>query len=593
MHGDRELGVRRAFDLTCHNLPGAAVRLFLLLARAPLAGFTAEAAGALADADPGTAADLIGRLALAHLIERYADGRYRMHDLLRQYAATRDFPASPLDDVRTAIRRLVEWQLAVVGWASSSLGIPRLLIPPAGPGLRPSSWPVRPADRKAAERWLERERPNLVSSVRYAAQHDPTPAAWRLALELRGFLRLRRYSGDWMVTAASADRIAERLGDAQAQAACAHSLGHAHWGLGSYDAAMEHFSRALERSRQSGWAEGVTGALSALGAVHHELGLHENAIGYYRQALASEGGPADDGSPASTELRIITEGSLGLVYQSVGRLREAADCFQAVLDLIGREADQRSDQVATSLGNLGMAQADLGDLAQAHDLMSRALNLYRQAGSRNGEANVLVGLAGVDAERGRHGEATYQSVLALRIARDIGDRRIECDALVAMALSRRWRGEAAAARERLTEAIGVAERIGYGRGLPEALCLLAAVELDLDDLPGATISCDRALDLAHTAGHRPTEARALQVAAQLSLAGGRYDAALRRARDALAISRELGMKLVEARTLGTLSQILMATEDQAAEAVARQAADLLAATGAIAGPPEDPAELQL
>jgi hypothetical protein len=80
--------------------------------------------------------------------------------------------------------------------------------------------------------------------------------------------------------------------------------------------------------------------------------------------------------------------------------------------------------------------------------------------------------------------------------------------------------------------------------VPEAVCLLAAVELDLGDLPGATASCDRALALARTAGHRPTEAR----------------------------------------VLCTLSQILMVTDPRAAQAAARHAADLLAVTGAAAGP---------
>lgn len=179
--------------------------------------------------------------------------------------------------------------------------------------------------------------------------------------------------------------------------------------------------------------------------------------------------PAPRASPS--ELRIITQGSLGLVYQSVGRLREAVACFQAPLDLVGSEADERPDAVATTLGNLGMAGADLGELAQAQDLRSRALNLYRQAGSLNGETNGLTGLASVNAECGRHDEATYQVTLALRIARDIGDRRIECDALVALARSRRLRGESPAARQRGTEAIATAEQIGYGRGVPDALCI--------------------------------------------------------------------------------------------------------------------------
>jgi tetratricopeptide (TPR) repeat protein len=157
-------------------------------------------------------------------------------------------------------------------------------------------------------------------------------------------------------------------------------------------------------------------------------------------------------------LRLITVGSLGLVYQTIGHPRAAIDAFCAAMAL-AEELDA-ADHVATSLG---LSHLQLGDLDQARDLLDRALLSYRQVGSRNGEANVLSGLATLNAEVGRYDEAAYQATLALRIARDIEDRRIECDALLALGSVLHQRDDLDGARLRLTSAMDVGRLIGYER----------------------------------------------------------------------------------------------------------------------------------
>src|SRR5262249_36135753 len=87
--GGAASGGRAAFDLPPDALPPDARRLFRLLGLVPGPDFTPAAAAALAGTDPESGARLLERLAVAHAADEHAPGRYRLHDLLRHYAAER------------------------------------------------------------------------------------------------------------------------------------------------------------------------------------------------------------------------------------------------------------------------------------------------------------------------------------------------------------------------------------------------------------------------------------------------------------------------------------------------------------------------
>ncbi|MFD0560533.1 DNA-binding SARP family transcriptional activator [Stackebrandtia endophytica] len=78
-------------DLSFHRLPEAAKALFCRLGTLPGEDFSAELIGAVSkDADSDEEVDRrIRRLVTAHLLEEHHHRRYRMHDLVRLYAAKR------------------------------------------------------------------------------------------------------------------------------------------------------------------------------------------------------------------------------------------------------------------------------------------------------------------------------------------------------------------------------------------------------------------------------------------------------------------------------------------------------------------------
>lgn len=570
---DPEADLRSALDLSYRGLSAQAATLLRRLGGFPGTDLDVPAAAALCGGTREETADLLAELTTAHLVEEQIPGRYALHDLVRLHAARLGREDAPAE--RAAARgRLLLWYLAGTRHACRILGIPRLLVPDADWDEPPAGGP-QPQTPETAGQWLETERANMVAVICQGADRQDGAPGWHLALELRGFFRLRRYTADWTATATRAAQEAAQSADPRTRAALAHNLGHAHWSAGRYAEALHHYRQALAESERAAWHEGQGASLSALGAVHHENARADEAISCYRRALAVIG---RDGSGSGGPMELITVGSLGLVYQSVGRLADAVECFGRVLAI--SEGTGARDLMATSLGNLGQCHQEMGDLRRARDTLTRALALYREVGSRNGEANVLTGLAVVSAETGDRDDAAYRSALALRLARDIGDRRIECDALAVSGLAAARRGDLAAASWRFKEAMDLAEQTGYGRGLPLALTELGAVRLREERLEQAAQLVRRAVTLARTARHRPDEARALTVLAGVQLARGDYDGAARHARSALALHRHLGRPLGEARACEVLGDIVHAVQGAAgAEPHWRQALRLYEQTG--------------
>lgn len=84
--GDSRTGVRSALDLSYAHLPSAAQRMFRLLGRSSRPELDAEDAAALSRSSPDEARNLLEELVGRHLLMRPRAGRYRLHELVREYA---------------------------------------------------------------------------------------------------------------------------------------------------------------------------------------------------------------------------------------------------------------------------------------------------------------------------------------------------------------------------------------------------------------------------------------------------------------------------------------------------------------------------
>lgn len=499
VEGDEQAAVRAAFDLSYDRLPPQTRLQFRLLGLAPGADVTAPAAAALAGVAVADAGRQLRRLAAAHLLESSAPGRYRMHALLRLYAADRVDSDDQPGARSAATHRLAAWYLGTLDAAASLLypDMLRLSVPAAPAGVALAGF----AGHSAALRWLDAECDNLTAAIRQFAGHELPRYAWLLADGLRGYFHLRWRTTDWLTASHTAHDAALAAGDAAAQAAAQISLGHLSWALRRHHDAIDHYAVAAALARQSGWDAAEAAALGNAGGVYNDVGQPREAISCMTAGLEL------DRRAGRQELQINKLANLGYDCRILGRLQDAAThCDEAV-----RLAIQAgySGSEAHALTNNAQVQQDLGQLKRAHHELTRALKLYRQIGDRAGEADVLANLAAVSRDAGDFADALERANEALTLAKLIGDPRTEIDALLALAATHLRLGNYEQAADLARTAHQISGDEGTLHQQAQAHLCLAAICRHLGDYQQSRAHGRQALAIARQAGYQPIEDQAV------------------------------------------------------------------------------------
>ncbi|WP_406631441.1 BTAD domain-containing putative transcriptional regulator [Amycolatopsis sp. WGS_07] len=531
--GDQQAAVRVAFDLSHAARSAEAQRLFRLLSLVPGADFDAEAVAALSGVETTRAVALLDRLAAAHLVEHHAPGRYRFHDLLRQYAAEQAGRLEPAEERERALRRLYDWYLAGVDGAARLLYPHMLRLPVSGV---PSAF----AGLGEALAWLDTERGNLVAAVRFAASDSPRPMAWQLADALRGYFWMCMRRVEWLAVAEAGLSAADAEGGPREQAAARLSLADLHFRQGRYQQAVRHYTASLLLARQAGWTEAQAAVLGNLGCVYWQSGRLAAAAFRFGRGLALS---RRIGQPAG---EAVAFGNLGLVHWEMGRLAEAAEHYTQALRRYRRIGSRYGE--AINLANLGQTQHARGRTAEAVELLCRSLDLQCEAGNRAGEAETRSRLALAHSDRGHRAMALECASTGLALAREAGDPRTEAEALAALASVLARFGDRPEAIRRYEQALDLIRETGDR--YPEADALIGLTTVTADPGPAR-----QALALAERAGYRALRGQALTALAGALLARGDPGAAAEHARSALAVHRETGHGPGEARTLALLSRL--------------------------------------
>jgi tetratricopeptide (TPR) repeat protein/transcriptional regulator with XRE-family HTH domain len=330
--GDERTAVRTVFSWSYHRLPPDTARTFRTIGLFPGRDFTIRAIAA-ATGTPHLADDLVD----AHLLERHGD-RFRLHDLLRDYAAELA-AADPPAHRSAALRALLDHYLAAAATAVDLLHTPeptrRRRVP-----LDPDPAITTPTE---AETWLAAERPNLMAAAVLATDGWPdhvvdlATVLWR-HLYQRGHHVDAIALQDYAMTALGPDGAPADRTDALINKANLNQQ------LARYPEAMADLRQAVDLAQQGAYRLGQARASTALGVVQSRLHQHAEAVANLSQALAYV---RETGSTTG-EVRVLT--NLASAYGNGGRHLEAIDCFQQALTLAGEIGDQ--DVAAAALSGL-------------------------------------------------------------------------------------------------------------------------------------------------------------------------------------------------------------------------------------------------
>ena len=542
------LSVAAAFDLSYADLKPDQQRLFRRLGLHPGADMDAYAAAALDGTDLAAARRGLEALYDQYLLIEPAQGRYRMHDLIREHAralAERDDPDSDRDQ---ATARLLDYYQHTAARADAL--ITRQARPALVPadGTIPAAVPAM-ADQEQALAWVRAERASLLACLDHATGTGQHARVTALTADLAGLLRRDGPWADAIARHTAAMQAAQYLGDRLGQANALSDLGDVRRLTGDYPAAAQLLEQALSIYRDLGDRLGQAHALRDLGVVRWLTGDYPAAAQLLEQALS--------------------------IYRDLG---------------------DRHGQ-AHALRDLGAVRRLTDDYPAAAQLLEQALSIYRDLGDRHGQAHALHYLGYVRRMTGDYPAAAQTQEQALSICRDLGDRLGEANALRRLGDVRRLTGDYPAAAQLLEQALSICRDLGDRHGLANALSNLGDVRRLTGDYPAAAQTQEQALDIYRDLGDRGGEVEALNERGTLHRVSGDLAQAEGSHQQALELARAIASPWDEAQALAGLGRCALAGGHATqAEVLLRQAleifqrigageaADLLAELDALTGP---------
>lgn len=246
------------------------------------------------------------------------------------------------------------------------------------------------------------------------------------------------------------------------------------------------------------------------------------------------------------------------------RPAEALPHYQAALDI---DQGRRIFQAALDLKGMGVACDELNQPAKAIDLYRQAIPLFRQVGSKNGEARDLNNLGVVYEELKRTAKALDYFQQALTLYRKIGDREGEAQTLQNMGLSYRSQRQYVRAIDCFQKVLPLLDQTGKRDGEARGLNYIGSAYRSLSRPALAIGYYEQSLPLFHQASDRDGEASALNNIGAAYLDLSEPAKALDYFQRALPIFRQVDDKDGEAKNLNNMG-VACRSLNKSAQAIA-------------------------
>ena len=431
-----DLGVRPSFELSLRQLPADARTAFCRTAVLGAQDFPSWVVDALLDR--GGTHEVLDVLVDANLVatagpDSGGHPRYRLHDLLRCYAAEL-LAAEPSSSRRETLARVLTALLATAKTAAA--GLPPAFGAMTGPAVgTPVATAAPGADPLG---WFTAERKLLAAAVQLAADAGLDELAWQLTATAVPFYDLRGAYDDWRRGHLTALAAVEAAGNVAGAAVLYRGLGQVRLYHDEYAAAVRDMERSASLFASLGDVRGEALAVAGLGTVARVSDRPREALGFYRRALAGLERAGDHRGVA--QLR----NSLGTTYATLGSFAEADSWLRRAREL-AREIDDphREAKVLTELGTL---HRDTGALPESLTCLRSALTILEELADERCSAYALLGIGQTLLAAGEPVQARGVCDRAVRVFRETGNRQGETTGLELLEQVQRRRTPSAAGR---------------------------------------------------------------------------------------------------------------------------------------------------
>ncbi|MGI5166413.1 tetratricopeptide repeat protein [Spirillospora sp. CA-253888] len=439
-----------AFAMSVRQLDRAQRRFFRLLGLLPGSTFDEYVAAALADVPLRRAQAMLEDLLDAHLVQQPADGRYRLHDLVRQHARNAAAEQDPPAELEKALGRVLDYYVhaaAAADAAMSSLS-PNRPVTAGGP---PAELPAF-GHKHAALYWFATEYTNLMTVFEAAVAAGADVHVCELPRFMRAFFARRCGTTHLNVLFERSLVAAQRLGDPLRLADAHIDLGFARYNAGRMAEAGAAYEAAAPLVSQAGdtWAEAEL--TMRRGYLRWDEGHVEEPLDLFRLAgrlYAAADCPA--GAVHATAYEAWAMLQLGHREQAARLAREALEA---------PHADPAWPPALTARITLGVAIAhERPEEAVRH--LNEALELAREDGHRHNEALCLNCLGVALRQTGRHEEALASHRRAFALLEELFQDHWKIHFLDSYAETCRLAGLPEQALDLHRQALALAPAMGY------------------------------------------------------------------------------------------------------------------------------------
>ena len=392
----------------------------------------------------------IEALTAKSLLHRRADGRYDMHELLRQYAAQQ--LSRTAEEIPTAGRHARYYLDLLAVQGSGDETDQRQTILTDLPNIR-AAWDWAARQRDCAE-LIQAARP-LHGFYSVQSWFQEGIEAFQFALDLlatlpptkdsaHGFCdllsrkaRLHIHIGQLAQARQALDTAMTYLpqvDDAERHSAILGYVAITRFYAGDFQQAAELAQESLRLAQTANDDDGTAFAYNFLGSCYKAMGDYEQAGIHFRQSSQVYQKLNDKLGEA------MTLNNLGNLAQATGDFATAQAHYLTCSALF--KTINHTHGAATTLANAGRLALKQGDTTQARHLLLESLALKREQKDDRGTAVALVGLGGVSVTVGDIARAADELYEALTLSQRSGDTKLMLEALNVMAALAVRRGQA-------------------------------------------------------------------------------------------------------------------------------------------------------
>lgn len=310
-------------------------------------------------------------------------------------------------------------------------------------------------------------------------------------------------------------------------------IGTAYLDLNNNNESLAYLNKAIEIGRTQSYLPLVAAATGNIGILHSRMGLYDQAIGFYEDAI-------NNYLAFGNELAAgYNYGNLGNALCRKGDFKRAKMCLEKALDMAKKNNDVFN--IGRWLGNLGNIAIAFKDFQTAIELQNQALQCSLMTKDRFSEHKALSNLGTAYELAGNDKKANENYQNALKIQYEVNDKQSAVLTMMGLSKLSAKQGNIKHAIELATEALNLAIQT-------QNLSLVAQTKADLgsllavdEKLSDAESNLIEAIKLARETNTKPVEARAKRSLGIVYEKQRDFHKAISLLREATLLFKELGM----------------------------------------------------